>query len=309
MRASGYPTKAMISILLTVGVNLILAPIFIFVFKWGIRGAAFATILSQCCGLSWVLCHFCDGKSYIHFTPYCFKLSSRIIRDIFAIGLSPFLIHCCSCIIVIIVNLQLKRYGDIDYAGLSLNGQAVAGGDLAIGAFGIINSIVGFIVMLLFGLSQGMQPIAGYNFGAGQMDRVKEILWLTIRCATVVATVCFLLCMLLPHEIAKMFTKDSHLIALTAHAMRLYAAMLILDGFQVVASSFFQSINKASVAIFLSLTRQLFCLVPCLLIFPLFWSSDGVWMSQPSADFLAALIAASVLAYHLHKGILSQKKR
>lgn len=308
MRASGHPQKAMISTLLTVGVNIILAPLFIFGFKWGIRGAAIATVLSQTCGLVWVLSHFCSKRPYIHFIPVGFKLSGKIIKNIFSIGLSPFIIHICSSLVVIFINLQLKRYGDMDYTGIVMDGQAVAGGDMAIGAFGIINSIVGFIVMILFGFTQGMQPIAGYNYGAMKMDRVKEVLWLTIKYATGVAVVGFLLCMIFPQGIAHLFTKDPHINVITTRGMRLYMAMFVLTGFQVVASTFFQAINKAIISIVLSMTRQLIFLIPFIFILPLFWSSDGVWLAQAFADFMSAAVTASVLIYHLYRGIFKQKK-
>lgn len=307
MRASGHPMKAMISILLTVGVNVILAPTFIFGFKWGIRGAATATVISQTCGLIWVLGHFCSKHPYIHFSPFGFKLSGKIIKDIVSIGLSPFIIHICASLVVIFINLQLKRYGDLDYTGIVMDGHPVAGGDMAIGAFGIINSIVGFIVMILFGFTQGMQPIAGYNYGALQMDRVKQVLRLAIGWASGVAIVGFLLCMIFPRGIAHMFTGDPHINTITQRGMRLYMLMFMLTGFQVVTSTFFQAIGKASISIFLSMTRQLIFLIPFIFILPLFWSSNGVWLAQSFADLLSAAVTAVVLMYHLHRGILSKK--
>ncbi len=300
MRASGHPAKAMVSILLTIGVNLLLAPTFIFLFKWGIRGAALATVLSQCCGLVWVIAHFFCKKSTVRFQKEGFKISGRIIKDIFAIGLSPFIIHCSTCIIVILINLQLKRYGDIELSGCLLDGKAVAGGDLAVGAFGIVNSIAGFMIMVLFGMAQGMQPIVGYNYGAGQYGRVREALRTAMLCATATAAVCELVCLCFPNAIARIFTGNRQIVAVTAQGLRLYMSMFLFVGFQVVASTFFQAINKAPVSIFLSMTRQLFCLVPCLILFPGIFGMRGVWISQAVSDLASALVAAAVLFYHLY---------
>lgn len=176
IRASGYPTKAMISLLLTIGVNIILAPLFIFAFHWGIKGAATATVISQSIGLIWVLSHFISSMPYVHFTRHCFRLSWLIIGSVFSIGVAPFLIHCCACLIAILMNWQLGQYG----------------GDLAIGAFGIINSIISLLIMIMFGFTQGMQPIVGYNWGAKQHNRALEAFKLTIYYATAVAIIGFL---------------------------------------------------------------------------------------------------------------------
>lgn len=301
MRASGHPAKAMVSILLTIGVNLLLAPTFIFLFKWGIRGAAIATVLSQCCGLIWVLAHFFSKSSTLRFQKEGFKISGRIIKDIFAIGLSPFIIHCSTCIIVILINLQLKRYGDIELSGCLLNGKTVAGGDLAVGAFGIINSIAGFMVMVLFGMAQGMQPIVGYNYGAGHYDRVRKALRTAVLCATATAAACELVCLCFPNAIARIFTADRQIAAVTTQGLQLYMSMFLFIGFQVVASTFFQAINKAPVSILLSMTRQLFCLVPCLIVLPGIFGTRGVWLSQAASDLASALIAAAVLFHHLYR--------
>ncbi len=301
MRASGHPAKAMVSILLTIGVNLLLAPTFIFLFKWGIRGAALATVLSQCCGLVWVVAHFFSKSSTLRFQKAGFRISGRIIKDIFAIGLSPFIIHCSTCIIVILINLQLKRYGDLELSNCLLDGKPVAGGDLAVGAFGIINSIAGFMTMVLFGMAQGMQPIVGYNYGARQYGNVRKALRTAVVCATATAAAGELACLCCPTAIARIFTEDQQIVALTAQGLRLYLSMFLFIGFQVVASTFFQAINKASVSIFLSMTRQLFCLVPCLIVLPGIFGTRGVWLSQAVSDLASALIAAAVLFYHLYR--------
>ena len=285
IRASGYPTKAMISLLLTIGINIILAPLFIFVFHWGIKGAATATVISQSAGLVWVVSHFLSRKPYVHFTKHCFRLSARIIGSIFSIGVAPFLIHCCACLIAILMNLQSGTYG----------------GDMAIGAFGIINSIISLLIMIMFGFTQGMQPIVGYNWGAKQHDRAIEAFRLTIYYATTVAVIGFLAAECFPHFIARWFTSSQELIDITTKGLRIYVICLPLVGFQVVTTNFFQSIGKAGISIFLSMTRQLLFLTPLLLLFPPLFGLDGVWFASPAADLISALVTAGVLWYYWKK--------
>lgn len=285
IRASGYPTKAMISLLLTIGINIILAPLFIFVFHWGIKGAATATVISQSAGLVWVVSHFLSRKPYVHFTKQCFRLSGRIIGSIFSIGVAPFLIHCCACLIAILMNLQLGTYG----------------GDMAIGAFGIINSIISLLIMIMFGFTQGMQPIVGYNWGAKQHDRAIEAFRLTIYYATAVSVIGFIAAECFPGFIARWFTDSQELIDITTKGMRIYVICLSLVGFQVVTTNFFQSIGKAGISIFLSMTRQLLFLTPLLLLFPPLFGLDGVWFATPAADLIAALVTAGVLWYYWKK--------
>lgn len=285
IRASGYPTKAMISLLLTIGINIILAPLFIFVFHWGIKGAATATVISQSAGLVWVVSHFLSRKPYVHFTRQCFRLSGRIIGSIFSIGVAPFLIHCCACLIAILMNRQLGTYG----------------GDMAIGAFGIINSIISLLIMIMFGFTQGMQPIVGYNWGAKQHDRAIEAFRLTIYYATAVSVIGFIAAECFPGFIARWFTDSQELIDITTKGMRIYVICLSLVGFQVVTTNFFQSIGKAGISIFLSMTRQLLFLTPLLLLFPPLFGLDGVWFATPAADLIAALVTAGVLWYYWKK--------
>jgi putative MATE family efflux protein len=285
MRSSGYPSKAMWSILLTVSVNVALAPVFIFLLKWGIRGAALATILSQTVGMIWVLAHFSSKTPYVRFEAEGFRLRWPVIRDIFAIGVSPFLFHSCTCLVAIIMNRQLGRQG----------------GDLAIGAFGIINSIAALIVMIIFGFTQGMQPIVGYNYGAGLMDRVVKAFKITLACSTAVSVMGFLMAVLFPSQIAGAFTHDSQLMSLTSSGMRIIMIAFPLVGFQVVTSNFFQSIGKAKVAIILSLSRQVICLIPFVLIFPLFWGLNGVWTASPASDMTSSILAAAILFYYHRK--------
>ena len=285
MRASGYPQRAMAATLFAVVINGVLNALFIFVLDMGIRGAALGTICAQFLALSGVLLHFSSPKSFIRFQKGIFKVKWHIVLGMLAIGLSPFLMNICSCLVVMLVNTGLKNHG----------------GDMYIGAYGIINRVVFLFIMIVMGFNQGMQPIAGYNFGARQMDRVIRILKYTIFCGTVVTTMGFLICQIFPRTIIRLFTTDGELIDLAEHGMRLILLMLPVIGFQMVSTSFFQSIGMAGKAIFLSLTRQLIFLVPCLFLFPAYWGPDGVWGSFPVADALSTVTTALMLGWQLKK--------
>ncbi|MEG1610093.1 MAG: MATE family efflux transporter [Bilophila sp.] len=283
MRATGYPQKAMLSAVVTVGVNSVLAPLFIFWLGWGIRGAALATVLSQFVGMLWVLSHFMRPDSFVRFQPGIYKLRKRIILSIFSIGMAPFLLYVCGCIVVAIINTDLSTYG----------------GDMAIGAFGILNRVLILFVMVVIGLTQGIQPIVGYNYGAKQLDRVKLALKYGIFAGVGITTFGLLAAELFPESIARMFTDDEALIALTVRGLRVATLAFPLVGCQIVISNFFQSIGRAKLSVFLSLTRQLLFLVPCLLILPFFWGLDGIWISMPLSDALAFLTSTLVLTLFL----------
>ncbi|MCQ2194370.1 MAG: MATE family efflux transporter [Paludibacteraceae bacterium] len=281
MRSSGNPNKAMITTLLTVVVNLILAPIFIFYFGWGIRGAATATVIAQLVALIFVLVHFIDKKNYLHFKAGIYKLKARIVGGIFSIGMAPFVMHACSCLVIIIINNALQSHG----------------GDLAIGAYGIINGVVMLFVMLVMGLNQGMQPIAGYNFGANQQARVNQVLKLTIIYASIVMTASFLIGELLPYQVAGLFTDDQELIDISAKGMRIVVSVFPIVGMQMVVTNFFQSIGRAQWAIFHSASRQLLFLLPLLLILPRYYDTNGVWLSMPISDAMSTVVACGMLYY------------
>lgn len=285
LRSSGHPQKAMYATIATVVVNTILDPVFIYGFGWGIRGAAIATILAQMLSLAWQCRLFSDKDELLHFHRGIFRLRRKIVFDSLAIGMSPFLMNLAACFIVIIVNQGMKEHG----------------GDLAIGAFGIVNRLVFIVVMIVMGLNQGMQPIAGYNFGAQQYGRVNKVLLLTIGYATVVTTFGFLVGMLVPELVVSIFTTDDELIALAARGLRITVMFFPIIGFQMVTSNFFQSIGMASKAIFLSLSRQMLILLPCLIILPRFYGLAGVWYSMPVSDLLASLIALVMLVAQFRK--------
>ena len=285
LRASGHPKQAMYATIATVAINTILAPIFIFMFDWGIRGAAIATVSAQVIALLWQLKQFNNANELLHFRRGIFRLKRKIVFDSLAIGMSPFLMNLAACLIVILINQGLKKYG----------------GDLAIGAFGIVNRLVFIVVMIVMGLNQGMQPIAGYNFGAKLYDRVNKVLKLTIIYATCVTTFGFLVGMLAPNLVVGIFTSDAELTEHSATGLRSTVMFFPIIGFQMVTSNFFQSIGMAGKAILLSLTRQMLILLPCLLILPHFFGVAGVWYSMPVSDLLASLIALVMLVYQFRK--------
>jgi putative MATE family efflux protein len=290
MRATGNPKRSMYVTIFSVIINVILAPLFIFGFKWGIRGAALATVIAQTSMMLWQVSYFRNKGNYIHFQKGTFRLKRKIAIDAMSIGMAPFLMNVAGCVIVIIINQSLIKHG----------------GDLAVGAFGIINRIAALFVMVVFGLNQGMQPIAGYNFGAKQFERVNKVLKLTILLATGVMTVGFLISELFPHAVASVFTKDQDLINIAASGLRILMTFFPIVGFQMVASTFFQSIGMPGKAIFMSLTRQVLFLLPCLLILPSFFGIKGVWYSMPAADLLASIIAAYLLISQYRKSYIKQ---
>ena len=283
MCATGYPRKAMISALLSVAVNVVAAPIFIFVFEWGIAGAALATILGQLAAFVWVLIHFFSDKSEIHFTRRSWRIDWSVVRKVYAIGMSPFLMNCCACLVVVFINKAL-----LDSAGDD--------GNLAVGAYGIINRTSMFFVMIIFGITQGMQPILGYNYGAASWQRVRETLMKGIWIATAVSLVGWLLTEIFPDTISNMFTTDKSMIAIARDGFRIFFLFYPFVGSQIVIQNYFQSIGMPKLSIFLSLTRQLIFLLPLLWLLPPHYGVDGVWIAMCSSDFIAfALAAATVI--------------
>ena len=290
LRASGHPQKAMYATINTVVINTLLDPLFIYVFDWGIRGAAIATIIAQVISLIWQFKILTDKNELLHLRRGIYHLQSKIVKNIIAIGLSPFCMNVASCFIVIFINKGLKEYD----------------GDLAIGAYGIVNRLVFICVMIVMGITQGMQPIAGYNYGAQQFDRVTRVLKLSIYGATAMTTLTFLVGELLPDVAVRLFTTDEGLISRAAEGFRIVVLFFPIVGFQMVTSNFFQSIGMANKAIFLSLTRQLLFLLPCLIILPTFMGAAGIWWSMPISDLIASLVAG-VLLYKQFQNFKYQK--
>jgi Na+-driven multidrug efflux pump len=288
IRASGYPQKTMGLMLLSVVLTCAFNALFLFVFKWGVRGSALATMLSQAVALCFSIAHFASPKSFLHFRRGIFRLRRRMVGKIVSIGIAPFLVNFTASIVIVFVNKAL----------------AANGGDLYSGGYGVMNRVVMLFIMICAGFNQGMQPIVGFNYGARQYDRVIKALKLTIFCAVVVMTVAFLAGELIPEQIARLFVKSSdpyadQLVAISAEAMRWVMMLFPIVGFQMVTSNFFQYIGKAPKAILLSLTRQLLFLLPLLLILPRTMGATGVWVSFPIADGVATAFAAVLLWHQL----------
>lgn len=282
MRATGYPAKAMVSALLSVVFNVIFAPLFIFTFDMGIRGAALATIIAQTAACVWVLYHFVSPKSFIHFRSGSKWLRGDIVRNVYAIGLSPFLMNVCACIVVIFINKALLDYG-------------ASMGNMAVGAYGIINRTTMFFVMIVFGVTQGMQPIVGFNYGAGNIRRVNKTLNIGIALGMAITTIGWIITEVFPETVSELFTVDPTLIDIAGRGSRIFFIFYPLVGCQIVIQNFFQSVGKPKISIFLSLTRQLIFLLPLLLILPRHWGIDGVWASMAGSDFIAFVLAVITL--------------
>lgn len=282
MRATGYPAKAMISALISVVVNLVLAPIFIFKLDLGIKGAAMATICGQLSAFIWVLVHFLNPHSFVHFTRGNKWFSGDIARRIFSIGMSPFLMNVCACVVVVFINMALLETGGEN-------------GNLAVGAYGILNRTTMFFVMVVFGVTQGMQPILGYNYGAGKIARVKSTLNRGIFIGVIITFVGWLITQLAPGQVSRLFTTDQQLIKISSEGFRIYFLLYPVVGCQVVIQNFFQSVGKPKISIFLSLTRQLLFLLPFLWVLPKYFGIDGVWASMSASDVIACIIAIITL--------------
>ena len=285
LRAAGKPRHAMYATLFTVGMNIVLVVVFVWWLRWGIRGAALATITSQTMALCWQLWLFSNPKELLHFRRGIYHLRMDLVRNIIAIGVSPFLMNATACVIVIFMNNQFARYG----------------GDMAVGAYSIANSLAMMFFMFVIGVNQGMQPIAGYNYGAEKYDRMLRCLGLAIATATGILLVGWAVSMLFPYQIARIFTTDPTLIEMSARGIRLDMLVFPIIGSQAVITNFFQCIGKVRISIFLSLSRQLLMLLPMAYLFPLYWDLDGVWISMPASDFCAFVITILVMMRYMRK--------
>lgn len=293
MRSAGKPRQAMYATIMTVVINAMLAPLFIFLFEWGIRGAALATVTAQVIVLLWQFKLLSNPEEFIHLRKGTYKLKGRIVKGSLSIGMSPFLINLCACFVVIIINRSLVSYG----------------GDTAVGAYGIANRISFFFVMVVIGINQGMQPIAGYNYGARNFNRLTSTLRYAAIFATIVVTLAFLMAMFAARPCVQAFTSDPELIDKSAHALKMILLVSPVIGIQIVTSGFFQSIGEAKKSIFLSLTRQLLFLIPALLVLPHFLGLDGVWLSIPFADLVSTITAVIMLAQEAKKFKRSEKEQ
>lgn len=285
LRAASKPRQAMNATIFTVVMNILLDVLFILVMHWGIRGAAFATVISQTLALVYQMKLFTNKSELLHLKKGIYGLKARLVKNIIAIGISPFLMNLCACLIIIFINNQLVKYG----------------GDLMVGAYGIASAISTVFVMIIIGVNQGMQPIAGYNYGAQKIDRLLRVLKLAMITATVIMTTGWLIAMTLPHLLARIFTNDPSLIKIAVPAIRLNMLVFFIVGFQMVITNFFQCIGKVKISIFLSLSRQLLFLLPLLYVFPLQFGVNGVWYAMPTSDFIAATVAGVIMVLYMRK--------
>jgi putative MATE family efflux protein len=301
MRSSGSPKKAMGLTIFTVLFNTLLDPLFIFVFDMGIAGAAWATVIAQTVAMIVVIKHFSNRERAFHFEKGIVRLDRRVAKDSLAIGLGPFLMNAAACLVTLFINQQLRKYS----------------GDLGIGAFGISNRFIFMFIMICMGLNQGMQPIAGYNYGARQYSRVKEVFWKTALLGTIVTCICFIIGFFFPRAAAGIFTHDERLLDMSAESLRLLTIMFPLVGFQMIGTNFFQSLGMVKKSIILSLSRQILFLLPCLYFLPIAIGNAmeartgagiehslneamGVWLSFPVSDFLSCALTA-LLLFNLFK--------
>lgn len=284
MRASGYPGKAMVSLLISMVVNIGCAHLFVYELGWGMIGAGLATVAAQAVGLCWVLNHLLRRSSVLHFKSHIYKLSGPIVRRICTIGLPPCLLNAAGCLCIVVFNYQLRAYE----------------GDIGMGAFGVVNRIVFTFVMVVLGITQGMQPIAGYNLGLGNTARVKRVLYYAMAAATVITTAAWGVMELFPQELARLFAREedaesARLIDLAAEGVRLLVLIFPLVGSQIVISNFFQAIGRPLMSILLNLSRQFILLIPALFLLPPLLGSRGIWLAQAAADAVSVLMGFIVL--------------
>ncbi len=285
MRASGYPGKAMYTNLIGAGMNMILAPLFLFGFGWGIRGAAIATDISMLITAFFVIAHFFNTKNELHFVRDTFRFDWPIIKSVLYIGMSPFLINVAGASVNAIINNSLLHYG----------------GDNAIAAVVVFNRFVTVFIFIVIGICQGMQPILGYNYGSGRFNRLFKTLWWAVGSAVAVTSLGSAIGALMPESIARMFMQDPEQINCAVSCLRITTIAFWIVGFQVVATNFFQSMGMAGKSIFLSLTRQIIFMIPRLDILPPHFGLDGVWAAFPISDFVATVVAATLLTVQLRR--------
>ncbi len=285
MRASGFPMKAMYTMIISSLINIVLDALFLFVFDWGIKGVAYATVISYFISSLWVLYHFLGKNRMIRFKKHCFNLQKDIVKSILNIGISPFAMQISASIVVVLLNVQLIKYG----------------GDLAVGALGIETGITSFIIMVIIGINQGSQPILGYSYGAKNYDRMFETLKKAVFGATVVATLGFIFSFFFPEYLIRLFTTDEELKKLSVTALKFSVLIYPIVGSQIVMTNFLQSIGKAKISMLLSLTRQFLFLIPFLLILPRFYQLNGVWASLPTSDVVAVIVTTTTFIIFIKK--------
>jgi len=285
VRAEGNPKMAMLTVLISAGLNIMLNPLFLFVFKLGISGSALATVISQSVSAIWVFAYFLSTRSLLRLRIANLVLCKDIVISILKIGMSPFLMQIGASLVTVLFNQSLLHYG----------------GTLAVAAIGVITRIAMLMLMPIFGISQGLQPIIGYNYGAKQYERVKKSLKMAIGAATIFSTVGFVLVQVFDKQIIMLFNDNPALIEIGSKGMRLQLCMLPVIGFQIIGANYFQAIGKAQYAIILGMSRQVIILIPLILILPAFWGLTGAWLASPIADLVAASLTGAFLFRELSK--------
>lgn len=274
MRSSGFPTRAMVTMFIGAGVNVALDPVFIYLLGWGIKGAAIATDIAMGVSAVFVMHHFIRGRGVVRFKRGIYRLDRHIVMGIVGIGAAPSIVNLAGCLINILINNTLNRYGGSD----------------AIASAGVFVTVTAFVVAFIIGICQGMQPIVGYNYGAGQLHRLRRTFWLAMGVATVVSVIGWGLGMLVPQGLSRAFLTDEDIVVRTAHYLTVAMSMFWMVGVQVVSTTFFQSIGKVGKSIFLSMTRQVLFLIPALLILPGLYGLEGIWMCFPASDIAAFIV-------------------
>lgn len=286
IRSEGNPRIAMNSMLVGAVANIILDPIFIFVFHWGMKGAALATIISQAVSAAWVLAYFMNGKSFLKLKPAHMKLKPKYISKILALGTAPFTMQIAASVLNFIMNKGLNTHG----------------GDVAVSGMGIVNSVVTLLIMPIFGINQGMQPIIGYNYGARKLDRVKQTYRLGVLFATVIVVIGWIVTRLFPQQLVYLFNKDdAELISFGIRAIRMNLVFLPVIGFQIVSSNYFQAVGKPKHSALLGLSRQVLLLIPALIILPRFFGLDGLIVAGPLADIISSVITGIFIINEMRK--------
>lgn len=285
MRSSGFPTRAMVTMFIGAGVNVVLDPIFIYVLDWGIKGAAIATDIAMAVSAAFVMSHFVKGRGTVRFKRGIYRLDRRIIWGIVGIGAAPCIVNLAGCLINILINHTLNRYGGSD----------------AIASAGVFVTVTSFVVAFIIGICQGMQPIVGYNYGAGQYGRLKRAFALAAVVATGVSVVGWGLGMLVPAELSRAFLTDVEMVVNTAGYLTIAMSMFWMVGLQIVATTFFQAIGEVGKSIFLSMTRQVLFLIPALLILPGIYGLKGIWLCFPASDIAAFAVTVVMIVWQLRK--------
>ena len=291
IRAEGNPGTAMLTMVIGAVLNIILDPIFIFVFGMGVAGAALATIISQAVSAIWVMAYFFRGHSLLKFRRQFLRPQRAIVRETVSVGMPAFLKQLGTSLIIIILNNSLLHYG----------------GDMAISAFGVVHSVLTLLLMPIFGISQGIQPIIGYNYGALKFERVKQTLWLAILIATAIVVAGFLGIVLFPDRFVRLFSDDPELLAAGSVALKTFLFFLPILGFQVIGANYFQAVGKPRQAVFLNLSRQIIFFIPALIILPRYFDVMGIWMVGPFADLLSSILTGIWLVMEVR--FLDRKER